>query len=86
MKARSIMPKYELWLGVKIGSNLSRIDVGALENTLANDVGAMYAVVTRSGSALYVNVVAKKEIDPPVDMTKRRDIVATREGVVTSVL
>ena len=72
--------------GVKIGSNLSRIDVGVLENTLANDVGAMYAVVTRSGSALYVNVVAKKEIDPPVDMTKRRDIVATREGVVTSVL
>ena len=72
--------------GVRVGSNLSRIDVGVLENTLANDVGAMYAVVTRSGSVLYVNVVAKKEIDPPVDMTKRRDIVATREGTVTAVL
>ena len=72
--------------GVRIGSNLRRIDVGVLENTLANDVGAMYAVVTRSGSVLYVNVVAKKVIDPPVDMTKRRDIVATRSGKVTAVL
>ena len=72
--------------GVKVGSNLSRIDFGSLENTLANDVGAMYAVVTRSGSVLYVNVVAKKEIDPPIDMTKRRDIVATREGLVTQLL
>ena len=72
--------------GVGIGTNLSRIDVGVLENTLANDVGAMYAVVTRSGSVLYVNVVAKKQIDPPVDMTKRRDIVATRSGTVTAVL
>ena len=72
--------------GVGIGTNIARIDVGALENTLANDVGAMYAVVTRSGSVLYVNVVAKKEIEPPVDMNKRRDIVATRSGVVTSLL
>ena len=72
--------------GVGIGTNLSRIDVGVLENTLANDVGAMYAVVTRSGSVLYVNVVAKKEIEPPVDMTKRRNIVATRSGIVTAVL
>ena len=72
--------------GVRIGSNLSRIDVGVLENTLANDIGAMYVVVTRSGSVLYVNVVAKKEIDPPVDMTRRRDIVATRSGIVTAVL
>ena len=72
--------------GVKIGTNLSRIDVGVLENTLANDVGAMYAVISRSGSVLYVNVVAKKQIDPPVDMSKRRDVVATRSGTVTSVL
>ena len=72
--------------GVKIGTNLSRIDVGTLENTLANDVGAMYAVVTRTGSVLYVNVVAGKQIDPPVDMSKRRDIVATRSGTVTAVL
>ena len=72
--------------GVHVGANIAGIDVGVLENTLANDVGAMYAVVTRSGSVLYVNVVAKKEIEPPVDMSKRRDIVATRSGTVTSVL
>ena len=72
--------------GVRVGSNIGRIDVGALENNLANDVGAMYAVITRSGSVLYVNVVARKQIDPPVDMSKRRDIVATRSGMVTAVL
>lgn len=72
--------------GVRVGSNLSRINVDVLENTLANDLGAMYAVVTRSGSVLYVNAVAKKQIDPPIDMTKRRDIVASRSGVVTNLL
>ena len=73
-------------VGVKIGANLSRIDLGALENNVANDLGAMYAVITRSGSVLYVNAVAKKQIDPPVDMTKRRDIVATQSGKVTAIL
>lgn len=72
--------------GVKVGANMSKLNVNALENTIANDVGAMYAVVTRSGSVLYVNVVAKKQIDPPIDMTKRRDVVATRSGVVTGLL
>lgn len=72
--------------GVKVGSNMSKLNVDVLENTLANEMGAMYAVVTRSGSVLYVNVVAKKEIAPPIDMTVRRDIVATRSGVVTQLL
>ena len=72
--------------GVTIGCNLSKLNVDALENTLSNKMNAMYAVVTRSGSVLYVNVVARKQIDPPIDMTERRDIVATRAGVVTSVL
>ena len=35
---------------------------------------------------VYVNAVKRKEIDAPIDMTKRRDIVATRGGVVTGVL
>ena len=72
--------------GVRVGSNLSRIDLNVLENTLANEVGAMYAVVTRSGSVLYVNVVAKKDIEPPIELNKRRDIVATQSGKVTAVL
>ena len=72
--------------GVTIGCNLSKLNVDVLENTLANKMNAMYAVVTRSGSVLYVNVVAKKLIEPPIDMTQGRDILATRAGVVTSVL
>lgn len=72
--------------GVKVGANLSKLNMGAVQNSVANSVGAMYAVVTRSGSVLYVNVVEKKQIDPPIDMTKRRDIVATRAGVVTNLL
>ncbi|MCH5153346.1 MAG: sporulation protein YqfD [Clostridiales bacterium] len=73
-------------VGVTIGCDMSKLNVDVLENTLANKMNAMYAVVTRSGSVLYVNVVAKKQIEPPIDMTKSRDIVATRAGVVTSVL
>ncbi|MCH5157078.1 MAG: sporulation protein YqfD [Clostridiales bacterium] len=73
-------------IGVTIGCNMSKLDVDVLENTLANKMDAMYAVVTRSGSVLYVNVVAKKQIDDPIDMTKSRDVVATRSGVVTSVV
>ena len=72
--------------GVTIGCNMSKLNVDVLENTLANKMNAMYAVVTRSGSVLYVNVVARKQIDPPIDMTKSRNIVATRSGVVTAVL
>ena len=72
--------------GVSVGCNMSKLNVDVLENTLANKMNAMYAVVTRSGSVLYVNVVAKKDIDPPIDMTKSRDIVATRSGVVVSIL
>ena len=73
-------------VGVTIGCDMSKLNVDVLENTLANKMNAMYAVVTRSGSVLYVNVVAKKQIEPPIDMTKSRDIVATRAGIVTSVL
>ena len=72
--------------GVTVGCNMSKLNVDVLENMLANKMGAMYSVVTRTGSVLYVNVVAKKFIDPPIDMTKSRDIVATRAGVVTSIL
>ena len=72
--------------GVAIGCNMSKLNVDVLENTLANKMNAMYAIVTRSGSVLYVNVVAKKQIDPPIDMTARRDIVATSAGVVTSIV
>ena len=73
-------------VGVTIGCNMSKLNVDVLENALANKLNAMYAVVTRSGSVLYVNVVEKKLIDPPIDMTKSRDIVATRSGVVKAVL
>lgn len=71
---------------ISVGSNISRLNVDSLENSIAGKLDAMYAVVKRSGSVLYVNVVQKKQIDPPIDMNKRRDIVATRDGTVTSVV
>ncbi len=71
--------------GVTVGSNLHKINISVLQNRLANELGSMYAIVRRSGSVLYVNAVAKKEISPPIDMSVRRDIVATRSGVVTGV-
>lgn len=72
--------------GVKIGCNLAKVNVDAIENEIANEMSAMYAVAKRSGSVFYINVVSNKHIDAPIEMSKRRDIVATRSGTVTSLL
>ena len=73
-------------LGVQVGTNLSKLNMDKLENALATNLDVMYAVVTRKASVLYVQTIAKKQIDDPIDMHKRRDIVATCNGVVESVL
>lgn len=73
-------------VGVNIGADLHKLNLNAVQNSLANELDAMYAVVTRSGSVLYVNAVARKEIDPPIDLNKKRDIVATRSGTVTNIV
>nr|MDE7454695.1 sporulation protein YqfD [Clostridia bacterium] len=72
--------------GVSIGSSYKGFDADKLENALAVNLDAMYAVVNRKGSVLYVNVVAKRQAEQPIDMSKQRDIVSTVDGVVTSVL
>lgn len=69
--------------GVGLGSDLGKLNVDALENELANRLNAMYAVVSRSGSVLHVKTVAKRLAVPPIDMNCRRDVIATRSGVVT---
>lgn len=73
-------------LGVTVGTNLRKLNVDNLENALATNLNVTYAIVTRKGSVLYVQTVAKKQVDPPIDMHKRRDIVATCDGVVQSML
>ncbi|MBR1955283.1 MAG: sporulation protein YqfD, partial [Clostridia bacterium] len=73
-------------LGVNVGANLKDVNIDHLENALATRLDVMYAVVTRKGAVLYVDTIAKKQIDAPIDMHKRRDIVATCDGVVQSVL
>ncbi len=73
-------------LGVNVGTNLKGVNIDHLENALATRLDVMYAVVTRKGSVLYVDTIAKKQIDKPIDMHKRRDIVSTCDGVVQSVL
>ncbi len=73
-------------VGVSRGKNLYRLNIDNVENAVANSVGAMYAVVNVKGSVAYVNVVANKQIEPPIDMNTRRDIIATRAGIVTNVL
>lgn len=73
-------------LDVGVGRSLFGLDVDELENRLSVSLDAMYAVVNRKGSALYVNVVKGKTVDEPIDMHARRDIVATCDGKVTSVL
>ena len=73
-------------LDVGVGRSLFGFSADKLENQLAVKLDAMYAVVNRKGSALYVNVVKTKQVDTPIDMHARRDIVATVDGTVTDIL
>lgn len=70
--------------GVKIGAPLRNFDADAVENKVSNSVGAMYAVVNRRGSVVYVNVVALKQISAPIDMSRKRDLISSVNGVVTA--
>lgn len=72
--------------GVRVGASLVGFDPDVVENAVATELKAMYAVIARRGSVIYVNAVAAKQIDAPIDMSKRRDIISSVEGVVTSVL
>lgn len=71
---------------VFVGCNMSHFDADRTENSLASKLDAMYAVINRKGSVLYVNVVAKKSADPPIDMNRRRDIIALRSGTVLNIV
>ncbi|MBQ8433490.1 MAG: sporulation protein YqfD, partial [Clostridia bacterium] len=71
-------------LGITVGANIAKLNIDHLENALATRLDVMYAVVTRKGSVLYVDTIAKKQIDAPIDMHKRRDIVSTCDGIVQS--
>ena len=73
-------------LDMGVGSSLFGFSADKLENQLAVKLDAMYAVVNRKGSALYVNVVKSKQVDKPINMHERRDIVATCNGTVTDIL
>lgn len=72
--------------GIKTGSDLFGFSADKLENRLCTRLDAMYTVVTRKGSALYINAVRKKTADEPIDLTSRRDIVATASGKVIRIL
>lgn len=84
--ARDVVVAQMQDLGVTVGTNIAKLNVDHLENALATRLDVMYAVVARKGSVLYVDTIAKKQIDAPIDMHKRRDIVATCNGVVQSLL
>lgn len=71
---------------VGVGSSLFGFSADKLENKLCTQLDAMYAVVTRKGSALYVNAVKRKSINAPIDMNSRRDIIATASGKVVQLL
>ncbi len=71
---------------VGIGSSLFGFSADKLENRLCTQLNAMYAVVTRKGSALYINAVKRKSANTPIDMNSRRDILATASGKVVQLL
>ncbi len=73
-------------LGLGTGRSLAELDCDAAENAIAARLDAMYAVVERRGSALYVHVIKRAEADAPVDMSKRYDLKSSRSGVVEHIL
>lgn len=72
--------------GIKTPSLLLGLNYDQLENFLSAKIdSAMYAVVSRSGSTLRVNVLPKQQ--PPFQLTdynSRYDIVATHDGIISS--
>ncbi len=67
------------------GKALTNLNVDSVENNLANKLDAAYAIITRSGCALTVKVIAKKTIESPIDLSVRRDIVSDVCGIVQSI-
>ncbi len=72
--------------GVSVGMRLKNFDPDVVENSVATQLNAMYAVVERRASVIYVNVVKTKQVDEPIDMSRRRDIIASVDGQVVGVL
>lgn len=73
-------------VGVKVGVNLHTLNLKSVQNALANELNADYVSVVRRGSVLYVDAAAKKEISPPIDLSVKRNLVATCSGTVKSLV
>lgn len=73
--------------GVKIGRNLSTLNYDSLENYLVNNIdGISYAIIDIRGSTLTVKLIDSVTTGEVVDYTKRRDVVATQNGVITRIV
>ncbi len=72
-------------LGIGVGTKLSAINKDSVENYLCNKLGALYATVNNKSSVLYVSVYLPKTVDTPIDLNKKRNIVAPSQGIVLSV-
>lgn len=72
--------------GVGMGTNLKTLDIDALENKLCILLDCSYAIISREGSTLLVEVIPRVEAQKPVDFDKGFDIVALGDGVVTRIV
>ncbi len=72
--------------GVTVGKKIVGLDLDTLENALCLKLGAMYVTVNRSGCRLFVNAYKKKLPQDVIDLKSHRDMVASAEGEVVSVL
>lgn len=72
--------------GVRRFCKMSDIDTDKLENKLAVEMNVAYVLLNKCGATLYVSVKDTQQNVYPVDMHKRRDIVAERDGIVAEVV
>lgn len=69
--------------GVYKGSWLNGIDFDAVENALASYFDSMYAIVSRRGSVVYVQLIERDTGLPDIDYDQRYDIVAQCDGIIS---
>lgn len=72
--------------GIGIGFNLKTLDIDALENKLCVLLDCAYAIVSREGSTLFVEIIPRVDAQTPVDYDKSFDIVSKGDGVITRII
>ena len=72
--------------GISLGAFMWTIDTKKVEATLSRKLDLAYCFVEKKGCTLCIETVAKTTVDPPLDFTQSRDVVANFDGEITKMV